>query len=342
MKLEHYVIVFFITTITIFLVANYKVQTLEVLDNRTEEYNRNIDQAADDAMRDMIELTDSFSKEINLEECQQGFFNSLFASFGVVDSPTGQNELKLYIPVLLVTDVDGFYVMHHCKNEAESISVMQWSHKMPYCFSSIMKDPNDPSAVFKYTIDYRMNDEISLALTYKGVTKFYEGKYKYLSTLYTDSMLDSFMDAAARPGQVFSAEKFDEIRISAMTYQIAKKVNYYVNKHNDIAGSYGISYEFSLPESSTDSFARTIDSVSMMAIFQGYPFGVGTDDVYSRFSVSGSRLFKTGRYVVQAGEGGVKYYHRSNCPKGTDKSTTFSTKRECAEHGAYPCSSCSP
>ena len=67
MKLEHYVIVFFITTITIFLVANYKVQTLEVLDNRTEEYNRNIDQAADDAMRDMIELTDSFSKEINLE-----------------------------------------------------------------------------------------------------------------------------------------------------------------------------------------------------------------------------------------------------------------------------------
>lgn len=42
-----------------------------------------------------------------------------------MDSPTGQNELKLYIPVLLVTDVDGFYVMHHCKNEAESISVMQ-------------------------------------------------------------------------------------------------------------------------------------------------------------------------------------------------------------------------
>lgn len=342
MKLEHYVIVFFLVVVTIFLLSNYKVQTLETLDNRTEEYNRNIDQATDDAMRDMIELTDSFTKSINLEECQEGFFNSLFASFGISDSPTGQNELKLYIPVLLVTDVDGFYVMHHCKNEAESISVMQWTHKMPYCFSSVIKDPDDPSAVFQYTVNYKMGDEVSLALTYKGSTKFYEGKYRYLTNLYSDSMLADFMTVATRPGQVFDSETFDEVRVSAMAYQIAKKVNYYVNEHNDIARSYGISYEFKLPESATDSFARTIDSVSLMAMFQGYPFGVGTDDVYSRFSVSGSRLFKTGRYVVEETASGVKYYHRPNCPRITDRSMTFATKKECAEHGAYPCGECNP
>jgi len=343
MKIEHFVTVFFIVVATMFLASNHKVDTLRTLDNRTEEYNRNIDLATDDAMQDMVKVTDSFSKGIDLDACSRGFLSSLYASFGVMDSPTGQEELKMYLPVLLVTDEDGFYIMHHCTNVSGSVSVMQWSSKYPYYYSGVLDSPSDPSAVFRYVVNYKMSDGVSLALTYKGNTTYYEGKYKYLTALYPDdSVLAEFMSLASASGRLFNPEKFDDIRVSAMAYQITKKMNYYVNMHNEIAQNYGISYEFRLPESSTDTFARAVTDISFMAIFQGYPYGVGTDDVYSRFSLSSSRLFKMGRYAVTLGPDGVWYYHRTGCGKATEGSRTFGTKRECAEHGAYPCGVCNP
>ena len=335
--------IFFITISVMVLVLNYKADTLKVLDNRTEEYNRNIDQATDDAMQDMIKVTDSFNKTIDLEQCENGFFSSLYSSFGVIDSPVGQNELKAYIPVILVTDTDGFYIMHHMKNESGSVSQMQWSSKFPYYYSGDLKDTNSPSKVFHYSVNYRMDDEITLVLQYDGSTNYYSGKYKYLTSLYpNDKTLANFMSQASQKGKLFNPSKFDEIRISAMTYQITKKMNYYVNEHNEIAQNYGITYEFKLPESSMDSFSRAIDSISLMAIFQGYPYGTGTDDVYSRFSLSSSRLFKNNRYVVEQGSDGILYYHRSNCSLIKDGKKTYDTKRKCAEHGAYPCPHCNP
>jgi hypothetical protein len=343
MKIEHYVIVFFLAASVLFLVSAYRIQTLEAMDNRTEEYNRNIDQATDDAMNDMIKVTDSFTKDINLDECADGFFNSLFSSFGLVNSPTGQKELAMYIPVMLVTDIDGFYVMHHSGNSAGSVSAMQWTEKMPYYYSGLIDDPHDPSAAYKFILNYRMGDEVSLALTYRGQTKYYDGKYKYLASLYPgDSMISGFCEAASVSGKIFDPKHFDEIRLSAMAYQVSKKMNFYVNEHNAIARSYGISYNFELPESSTDSFARAIDSISLLVIFQGYPYGVGTDDVYSRFSVSGSRLFKVDRYVIEKAPDGVSYYHRPGCSHIVDSSKTYATKKKCAEHGAYPCQYCNP
>ena len=124
-----------------------------------------------------------------------------------------------------------------------------------------------------------------------------------------------------------------------------KKANYYVNKHNKIAQAYGISYHFSLPESSTDSFTRTIEDVSLMAIFQGYPYGKGTDDVYSRFSVSGARIYRGGRFYVMPASDGVSYYHRSDCPElegSRSNYQVFDSKKQCAEFGAYPCPKCKP
>lgn len=71
----------------------------------------------------------------------------------------------------------------------------------------------------------------------------------------------------------------------------------------------------------------------------------GTDDVYSRFSVSGARIYRGGRFYVMPASDGVSYYHRSDCPElegSRSNYQAFDSKKQCAEFGAYPCPKCKP
>ena len=79
----------------------------------------------------------------------------------------------------------------------------------------------------------------------------------------------------------------------------------------------------------------------MLAIFQGYPYGKGSNDVYSRFSISGAHLVKGTKYYV-TGTGDTRYYHRSTCSHVTEGLEAYDTRKECAEHYAYPCPDCLP
>ena len=210
-----------------------------------------------------------------------------------------------------------------------------------------------------------MDDQIKLNLEVQGNSYYFEGVYKDLATQYLEDGMDAgsdsyraltgFLDRATESGEFLSTEKFDAFKQSVMTYCITKKMNYYVNQHNEIARQYGISYNFSLPESSMDSVSRAISNVSLLAIFQGFPYGQGTDDTYSRFSLSGSRLYKMDKLiVVRDPSTGVLQYHKASCHEldaYRDANGNLNmvsgmlqknTKKDCAALGAYPCNECKP
>ncbi len=370
MQLRHYLIIFVIVFLPLFAKAYMKIDNLQVMDERASNYNETIDNAVDDSLNSLIETQDSLAHQINLETCSDTFFKSIFAGFGVTDSPTGKQQLQMYVPLLLVTDSDGFYVMYHSMNSTKSKTSRVWSTEQPYCASGYLT-PKSSGAVetpIKYQIRFTMSDKIHLSLARETEAYTYEGLYNTFLSENADigsaayELLKKFWttatitkankDAAPDPNKTdwgfLAKDCWNDFRQSTMIYQITKKMNYYVNEHNAIARQFGISYTFDLPESSMDSFARTIDSISLLAIFQGYPYGSGTDDVYSRFSVSGARLYRGDRYVVtngaKDGENTPLIYHRSSCANLSGKTviSAYSSKEACASDGAYPCPYCKP
>ena len=124
-----------------------------------------------------------------------------------------------------------------------------------------------------------------------------------------------------------------------------ERLSYYVNRHNAIAAYYGESFTFSLPLSSSSDVARSIEDVSFISFFQGYPYGRGTDDVYSNFEISGARITKSLGYYVRLGKQNGQtfmYYHKPNCTYGEGENYWYSTREECALQGAMPCPHCKP
>ncbi len=357
MDVKHYLVVFVIVMVAVIAKLSNKIDTLEVLDQRSTMYNETIDNAVDDSLNSMLEVQDSFEHTINLDVCNDTFFKALFAGFGVSDSPTGKDQLKMYVPLLLVTDTDGFYIMCHSTNNAGTQTTTAWTPKQPYCYNGTLDSTGGAIPMtYSYQVNYTMGDEVKLTITPAGEKSYYfEGNYKTLVSDYTAAILDSsdqaavnvltkFMQEATKNQKPFNGEYFTNFRNSVMIYQITKKMNYYVNQHNQIARNYGISYTFELPESAMDSFSRTINDISLLAIFQGYPYGKGTDDVYSRFSVSGARLYKADRYQITK-EGSLWYYHRASCSKVANPSAVLDSKgsrAECAALGAYACPDCRP
>lgn len=357
MNVKHYLFAFFLIIAAMIVRLSIKIDNLEKLDSRTSVYNETIDNAVDDSLHSMLELSDSFSHTVNLDYCSENFFRALYAGFGLSDSATGKAQLSNYVPILILTDTDGFYIMYHSFDSTGTYTSLVWTPKQPYYYSgSISGSLGSSPATYSYHISYTMTKKIKLNIRVSGKEYNYEGNYDTIETIYENkakdpssdvgySQLLGFLSLMRASGKPLAPENFDRFRQSVMIHQITKKANYYVNKHNDIAQSYGISYHFELPESSMDTFARTIDDISLLAIFQGYPYGKGMDDVYSRFSVSGARVFKTERYYVLKDGSGFSYYHRPSCHDLSGKKASaysFDTKSDCAKFGAYPCPKCRP
>ena len=118
-------------------------------------------------------------------------------------------------------------------------------------------------------------------------------------------------------------------------------MNYYINLHNNIAGQYGITYQFWLPRIAKTYWYQTIDDISMLVIFQGYPYNAAGLDTYNRYALSGARIKKSNAYYITE-KNGLKLYHKANCKQIGSFGVPYYTKEECAMEGAFPCPDCNP
>ncbi|BCN32385.1 hypothetical protein [Anaeromicropila herbilytica] len=112
--------------------------------------------------------------------------------------------------------------------------------------------------------------------------------------------------------------------------------------HNRIAEHYGITYQFALPYIEKEEWYRTIDDIGLFVVFQGYPYGLNTGDVFNQYSYAGARIRKTRCYYITKEADGKRYYHKATCSKVTNKDYPYYNKKDCALEGAYPCPECNP
>ena len=317
MKLTNLAILFFIIELTMITILDLRTNNLTAVSNRRIEYDKELDSAIEDGVANLVEVDSKRNLVLNKDAAASQFYESLSANFGVSGNGQAENRLKGYIPVILITDTDGFYINYSNTyvSNGETLLDQKWTEKIPYAYQ-------DGNLIYRFTLG------AYVTLYDKSTNAIYDGEYKDL--------------AAQFPGTIMANdETFDTIRRNAIIGAIEQSMNYYINLHNSIAYQYGITYQFWLPQIDKTDWYRTIDDISMLVIFQGYPYTPASMDTYNRYALGGARITKLKAYYITE-ENRLKYYHREECPNVNMSGMAYYTKEECALEGAYPCLECSP
>lgn len=315
MKWTNIAILFFLLELSLFTILDMRTSNLTALINQKIEYNKALDSAIDDGVINLVEIDSQRNLVLNKEIAVNQFYQSLYANFGVMGNGRLEGKMRGYIPVILVTDEDGFYLYYSdiYNFGGETLISQRWSEKQPYAYE-----------IGNYIINFTLG--IYLTVYDKSTHEVYEGEYKELIGMFQNTLLAD-------------EETFHTVRRHTIISTIEENMNYYINKHNDIAYQFGITYRFWLPEIDKTDWYRTIDDISMLVIFQGYPYHVSSIDTYNRYAIGGARIKKSRAYYITE-DSERKYYHKSGCYhlSNNNYSTAYFTREECAFEGAYPCS----
>lgn len=321
MKITNFAIIFSLLFVTMAL--PYYIESLEV-SAATEtllQYENSLNNAVDDAIDAMVELDARSEIKINRDDAVETFFHSLFINLGMSNSSAAQEQLRLYIPVILITEQDGYYIYHSTllNDDAGEGYRWEWTEKRPY---SAEIDGN----IYRFTM--------SGMLTYydRATGKIIEGYRSDLAEIFPANETLS------------NAETFEAQRRFCIIDSIREDLKTFVNAHNIIADRYGITYQFLLPYIDDEEWYRTVDDVSFLAVFQGYPYYSGAElGRFNKYAFGGARISKGDWFYITVKED-KRFYHRSECSEVSlfGNGEVYYTKRQCAETAAFPCQSCNP
>lgn len=269
MKLHQLILIFLMIFISMASVLSVKQEALVQVAAKSRQYNSLLMSAVDDATEALLKLDRGGELVLLKEEAKEVFFESLFAGFQVFHDAAGRENLMQYIPLLVLNAEDGCYFWYHKETEDGKELVEEWSDKIPYSY----KDKRIDMVVY-----FRLNQFVS-CFNVQGNLLF-EGTYMEAEHIFPES-------------EVFaSKETYQAIRREVIINTITKYMEYYLNQYNKIAKKLGISYTFSIPYLEDGDWVRTIEDISLLAMFQGYPFGSYTTKVYNHFEIAGARVRK--------------------------------------------------
>lgn len=337
-RTTNYVIMFLVAVLASVAVLDIRVQELSLMTQKYAEYNHAVDAASDDAMGSLVEMADVADVQINYTACIDSFYESLYASFGAMDNAVLQSDLQLYTPVLAIIGTDGFFVVHNSVNNYGRL-VKVWSEKLPFQRQFSYKDSFGREHY--YTVVFRLDDRVSVILhdgTTSASSRIYTGKYNELAERYpTSPIADVFRRTIlAEDGTFFNWKS------QVIVDSVVSQMNFFAKKNNDIANAFGISYNFMLPESASSDLANSIGDVSLVVLFQGFPYGGSTSDTFSKFSVSGAQMSKQTYYYVRYSNIDARcYYHELGCTRDNNNpSYQYVSDVDAALTGALPCPYC--
>lgn len=319
MKLSHYALFFVFFAICIMVPLNIHISQLSEIKEQKIEYNRIIDNAVDDAVTKLVETERGDAIVLNKEIAVQNFFTSLYSGFGIYDDVGKQEYLKMFIPIIMIVDRDGYYIYQHSLSADGTTNYEGWSEKRTYSYKDEVS-----GLILRFSLDN------TVTILDASINNILQGDYHDLAKYYTDVEI------------LNNNELFDTTRKQCIIDHLTDDMKISINVHNMIAQREGIQYNFALPAVSDATWYRTIDDISFFAVFQGYPYKNSLGR-YNRYAFGGARIHKSGMYVIKE-EDGIMYYHRYDCTSlsDTDRKNVYYTKKQCAILGAYPAEDCKP
>lgn len=286
-------IVFAMLLLILFTIVNQRIQSVVTISNLQIHYNTAIDNAVEDTLMQAVDMDSSEYHTIDFAKVTTTFLHYFSWNMGLEANSMKGRLLSNYIPVITYVTQDGYYIAHHsevdllsesgeCKEESAYNSNRNWNPSEWNEWTENSQITVSDKKLFyeeyhNYTIQYTLNDYVRI--TDKITGEVTEGMYQDVSLVLPGILPEE-------------ASLFERERRRVVIDCISTSMNEYITNYNQIAEQYGIQYQFTLPTIEKEDWYRTIDDISMIVLFQGYPYGNHIIGQYNRVALGGARLRK--------------------------------------------------
>lgn len=264
MKLTDFGIIFAIIFICFSTITDAKMQIVSQVAAEQIKYNNAVDSALSDALFMLVEADNGKIISVDSDKAVDTFFTSLCINLGMTVSENNKEKIKEYIPVIIFVLNDGFVVYHHefdnYDNEVTDSFVK--SEEKPFIY-------NDG----EYTYYFKLDNTVTLCTE----NDYFEGYADDLGIVYRDSILSD-------------SQKYISIRTQTIIDNITNALKEYTSEVYTIHGNEN--WNFYIPYEQDDLWNRTINDISMITVFSGYPYSDSSRGYFSKFAFGGARIWK--------------------------------------------------
>lgn len=312
MSLNKYVILFLIIVLSMFFVDNMKINSLQ-----KSQYERiYLENVIDNALIDG-------ANAIRLEGDQHGNLSSYGMNpMNVINSMLDNitfslgyhegnlEEFKLYIPFMLVLDVDGFYIYKLDAFGVDSL-IRHRLYQKEY-FSYL-----DEQAMYSFDTDFNI--------------KIFDRSGKMLLHQFNLSDTDELNDLS-RSFHFLKSQNLQKKMVHLMYDQLNHAIETAVNSHNSLASKKGVFFEFDWNVNKTE-FDILKYNRAFAFLVQGLPIAGGRTFSYLKFN---KLEIKEERLTYGFIKDGIKYYSQKNPAEfGFEVEEIFSSPLKATKSGYF-------
>jgi len=267
MSVSDFGLVFSIMLCTCIFVHSIHYQDFQMMQFLQVQYNLAVDQAVEAAMFDVVESDTQSTLYMNKEEIIDNFLEALFVNLGIEEEPMKKEWCKFYIPYILFVEKDGILPFIQRNSQIEGLVSFQDGEKVFYEWEGECGD----------VLQVALDDYVKYYD--KTRNKRIEGYYKEISASFPNWFR-------------WEVNEFRERKKQLIIELIETCTNECINHQNQIAKQFHIQYQFTLPKIEYEEWYRTIQDISMLVLFQGYPYGNGVTGRFNRVAIGAARIKK--------------------------------------------------
>lgn len=331
MKIYHFTLLFAIFFFIAVVLIDISIGQLKSIETQKAEMTRNLDTAASDAVEYLATTGTYGTGNIKKEEVVARFFASLYSAMGIISDIRAQAEIEMYIPVILLCDIDGFYVNYYDEYvsiDGGTYSERVWSEKLPYSYE-------DEEFIYRFSL-------IDTLWIYDDANRIgRDNKVIHVShkEIMTDQAYSKFR-LNNKSNFLIDEETFELVRKGAIINNLEVAMAYYTSRHNAIARRNGITYTYSFPAGKGEEWGHHIDDVNIIVVFQGYPYGGDRNFIYNKVASAGANIIRKPLYYIEE-KSWYRLAHMEGCERLGSSTVlmeeVFESIGACAQLGAYAC-----
>lgn len=265
------------------------------------------------------------------ESAVETFFEVFTKSMGMSTVTDTYFMARYLVPVIVMVDNDGYYIMYAKTNNADS-----GDGKV---YTDIITPLNTwEELVEEFSIRYYLISSY-VEVTDTSANKIFKGTpndvYDKMKKTYGESYISSKL-AFLGDANSFKSKKNDVVLST-----LQESINYMINTHNTFFNTYDVNYSFVMPQIKGD-FQDVLEGPTFLAFEQGRQTLDTGDSIANIYALASSDIVGLKPcYIIK--KDGELLYHYANCPDITEEekeNAICGTAKYCASHGAQPCRDC--
>ncbi len=338
MKLSHLALLFVVILISIVVLSDIRTDNLTAAAEARTDMDYYMNQAMESAVETLKQVENDSIETSDLDRTADCFFSSMYAAMGIISDPVAQQRFRAYIPVIVITTNNGFFIMYndeYTRSDGHVYITRRWTEQKPFYFK-------DNDFIYRFTFASQINlYDLNNKLGSVGNERLYKTTVEELRTSNSYSVFrNSFNE-----NFILNHELYPQVRQQAIVNCLEREISWYVSKHNKIASGYGITYHFGLPATDKSDWEQTMEGPGIIIVFQGMPLVEGSNRIYNRVAFSGAGIRKDNLFYIEQ-KSWYYIYHRAGCAllEGNleIREEHYYSVEECSKLGCYACPECDP